>query len=111
MARKNFMENEQLTDTLYYILLCLIEPSHGYALMGKIQEVSSGTFVVGPASMYTNLKKLLDAGLIEIIDSDKKTYQLTRKGAESLLNEYDRRQRIVRQSENIVRRLRGDFSV
>ena len=108
MARKNSIENEQLTDTTYYILLCLTEPSHGYALMGKIHDVSSGAFIVGPASMYTNLKKLLDAGLVEIIEQDKKTYRLTQKGSESLLNEYDRRRKIVLQSDNIIKKLKGE---
>jgi DNA-binding PadR family transcriptional regulator len=76
--------------------------------MGKIRDVSSGGFIVGPASMYTNLKKLLDAGLVEIIKSDKKIYRLTQKGAEFLLSEYERRRKIVQQSESIIKRLRGE---
>nr|WP_319488563.1 PadR family transcriptional regulator [uncultured Caproiciproducens sp.] len=108
MTRKTSIENEQLTDTTYYILLCLTESSHGYALMGKIQEISSSTFIVGPASMYTNLKKLLDAGLVEIIEPDKKIYRLTPKGSKLLLNEYDRRHQIVLQSKNIIKKIRGE---
>ena len=105
MARKSFIESDQLTDTTYYILLSLTEPSHGYALMGKIQEISAGSFAVGPASMYTSLKKLLDAGLVEIIGAEKKIYRLTRRGLNLLLSEYDRRRQIVRQSEEILKKL------
>ncbi|WP_205694251.1 PadR family transcriptional regulator [Clostridium manihotivorum] len=106
MSRKNSIESEQLTDTTYYILLCLTEPAHGYALMSKIQEISSGTFDVGPASMYTNLKKLLGADLIEITEVDKKSYQLTSKGTRLLVDEYERRSKIVQQSKNIIEKIR-----
>ncbi|WP_160679853.1 PadR family transcriptional regulator [Clostridium sp. C8-1-8] len=108
MSRLNSIKNEQLTDTTYYILLCLTEPDHGYALMRKIQHISCGTFIVGPASMYTNLKKLLDAHLIEIVEIDKKSYQLTPEGTRLLVEEYKRRSQIVEQSKNIIENIRRE---
>ena len=45
-------ENESivLTEAVYYILLALHEPLHGYGIMQKIQELSGGRAV-----SYTHL--------------------------------------------------------
>ena len=57
--------NEPLTDNVYFILISLLTDKHGYLIMQTVEELTDGGFVVGPASLYTNLKKLLKAGLIE----------------------------------------------
>lgn len=51
---------EQLTDSVFYIMAALTEPRHGYAVMSLIEETTKGTFVVGPASLYTIIKKTID---------------------------------------------------
>ena len=98
MARKKSLEEDQLTDTNYYILLSLTEPIHGYGIMHKVKEISEGTFDIGPASLYTSLKKMLDAGLIVLQineNKDKKIYGLTEKGKAFLLKDFERRKQIV----------------
>ena len=50
---------EQLTDSVFYIMAAFIQPSHGYAVMSLIEEITNGTVVIGPASLYTIIKKLL----------------------------------------------------
>ena len=52
-------ETEQLTDSMFYILTALTKPRHGYAIMNLIEETTDGTISIGPASMYTIIKKLL----------------------------------------------------
>ena len=49
--------DEALTDSTYLILLALLKPKHGYLIMKQIHELSQGTFEIGPATMYTILKK------------------------------------------------------
>lgn len=105
IARKSAIESNQLTDTIYYILLSLSAPSHGYALMAAIEEMSDGTVKIGPGSMYTTLKKLLDAGLIEMVDKDTKTYLITPRGKDILLLDYNRRKQIIEKSAEIMNRL------
>ena len=55
--------------------------------MTLIEETSKGVITIGPASMYTIIKKLLDQEWIYLhdqSDSRRKTYQLTDKGREVL---------------------------
>lgn len=78
---------EQLTDSMFYIMAALTKPRHGYAIMTLIEETSKGVITIGPASMYTIIKKLLDQEWIYLhdqSDSRRKTYQLTDKGRQVL---------------------------
>lgn len=64
MARVDSIEMGELTDTAYYILLSLVEAKHGYLVMKSIETITNHRFSVGPASLYTTIKKLLIAKLI-----------------------------------------------
>ncbi|MDQ0207408.1 PadR family transcriptional regulator [Alkalicoccobacillus murimartini] len=78
---------EQLTDSMFYIMAALTKPRHGYAIMNLIEETTKGTVSIGPASMYTIIKKLLKHEWIYLhdgTDSRRKTYFLTEKGKEVL---------------------------
>lgn len=85
--------DEPLTDSNYLILLALLEPKHGYAIMKDISEITDGKVTIGPASMYTILKKLLKNEWITLEqDSDrKKVYLITDLGIEKLEDEVERR--------------------
>src|SRR5690625_6709141 len=52
-------KTEQLTDSMFYIMAALTKPRHGYAIMNLIEETTKGVITIGPASMYTIIKKLL----------------------------------------------------
>ncbi|GAA0179966.1 PadR family transcriptional regulator [Clostridium sediminicola] len=94
MARGKSLDEDILTDSTYYILLTLVEPIHGYGIMQKVQELSQGQFIIGPASLYTIIKKLLNADLIKLVVSEdvrKKIYTLTSKGKEILKKDINRR--------------------
>lgn len=84
---------ESLTDSSYLILLALLEPKHGYGIMKQVSEMSKGNFEIGPASMYTILKKLLKSQWITLEESTnrKKTYKITEPGKQLLLHEVERR--------------------
>ncbi|WP_145543221.1 PadR family transcriptional regulator [Virgibacillus sp. SK37] len=80
-------KTEQLTDSMFYIMAALTKPRHGYAIMNLIEETSKGAITIGPASMYTIIKKLLKQEWIYLYDgsdSRRKTYLLTEKGREVL---------------------------
>ncbi|WP_026675248.1 PadR family transcriptional regulator [Alkalihalobacterium bogoriense] len=79
--------SEQVTDSMFYIMAALTKPRHGYAIMNLIEERSKGAIAIGPASMYTIIKKLLNQDWIYLYDGAdprKKTYLLTDKGKEVL---------------------------
>ena len=80
-------KTEQLTDSMFYIMAALTKPRHGYAIMNLIEETTKGAITIGPASMYTIIKKLLKQEWIYLhdgSDSRRKTYLLTEKGREVL---------------------------
>src|SRR5699024_1303806 len=78
---------EPLTDSVFYIMSAFSEPRHGYAVMKLIEDTTEGTFVIGPASLYTIIKKLMKETYIELCDapdSRRKVYVLTENGREAL---------------------------
>lgn len=101
---------EQLTDSMFYIMAALSKPRHGYAIMNLIEETSNGAISIGPASMYTIIKKLLKQEWIYLYDdsdSRRKTYYLTDKGKEVLEAELIIRKRMIEIAENGLREAKG----
>jgi DNA-binding PadR family transcriptional regulator len=111
MGRNDLLEMGELTDTSYYILLSLIEEKHGYLIMKTIEDLTDGSFSIGPASLYTSIKKLLSAVLIELVDTEnknRKTYITTKKGIEFLKKEIQRRRKMIIIAEKIFEE-KGDI--
>ncbi|MCM3387916.1 PadR family transcriptional regulator [Ureibacillus chungkukjangi] len=102
---------EQLTDSVFYIMAALTEPRHGYAIMNLIEDTTKGSFVIGPASLYTIIKKLLKEELIVLhddSDSRRKVYVLTAKGREVLTEDIKRRKVMIELAE---KGLEGDKTI
>ena len=96
-------EAEQLTDSMFYIMVALTKPRHGYAIMNLIEETTKGTITIGPASMYTIIKKLLKQEWIYLhdkSDSRRKTYLLTEKGKKVLKEDLKVRKMMIQLAEN-----------
>jgi len=81
-----------MTEAMYYVLLALINPNHGYQLMNAIEQVSHGRMHMGPGTLYGVLTRLLKDGLIVVIHDDgrRKTYAITQEGKYALKEEYNR---------------------
>lgn len=81
-----------MTEAMFYVLLALMNPNHGYQLMSAISEVSKGRLHMGPGTLYGVLTRLLNDGLILIISDDgrRKTYAITEPGIAALREEYQR---------------------
>jgi len=94
-----------LTEATYYILLALIEPKHGYAVMQMAEEISGGTLRLAPGTLYGAFTTLEEGMLIQMIGKEgrRKIYQLTDKGT-GILQEQIRRLRIMLQSADNVQR-------
>ncbi len=93
---------EQLTDSVFYIMAAFTQPRHGYAVMSLIEETTKGTFVIGPATLYTIIKKLIDQQLIILhddSDSRRKVYVLTEKGRMILAEDIERRKVMIELAE------------
>ena len=86
MAKVSPYETSELTDSIFFTLLVLTEPIHGYLIMQKVAEITDNKIIIGPATMYTTLGKMVSVGWIEDkeIDNSKKEYRITPKGMEVL---------------------------
>lgn len=102
MAKKSPYESGELTDSIFLILLACLEPIHGYKLMQIIQEMTNGIMEIGPATMYTTLKKLNAAGWIVTIseEENKILYQVTKEGHTVLQEDLSRRKKLMEVAEH-----------
>ncbi len=92
-----------LTETTYYILLALTQPGHGYSIMQKVEELSSGKVRVAAGTMYGALENLTKQNLIYSIpspDPRRKVYQITLEGKEVLQLEATRLRYLVKVAED-----------
>lgn len=86
LARKEF---ETLTPQMFYILVVLYRPMHGYEIMNEIAMITNDEIKVGAGTLYTLLSRFLSDGYIELVDEidRKKIYQITSFGKEKLQEE------------------------
>ncbi len=102
--------DEPLTDSNYLILLALLKPKHGYGIMKEITEITHGRVTIGPASMYTILKKLVKSEFITLEQDDdrKKIYLITDLGIQKLEEEVERRKLFYLEGERLLKENRGE---
>lgn len=86
-----------MTEAMYYVLLTLMNPNHGYQLMQAITEVSKGRMHMGPGTLYGVLSRMQKEGLIMLAEDDgrRKTYRVTIEGEQALRTEYSRLRALV----------------
>lgn len=105
MPRKDSIDIGELTDSAFYILSSVTEQKHGYLIMKTIEKYTNNQVIIGPASLYTTLKKLLAADLVEInadAEDNKKVYKITDKGREMLIKEIERKKQMIKFAENFL---------
>ena len=95
-----------LTEAVYYILLSLVTPRHGYGIMQEAERMSQGRVKLAAGTLYGALNGLLDRGWIRAVpgaeDSRRKEYALTDKGKEALESELDRLRELVDNGESVL---------
>ena len=87
-----------MTETGFYILLCLREPNHGYGIVQMVNEMTEGDIVLAPGTMYGSLSKMEKDGLIRFVrqEEKRKIYSITNLGSEVLNLEMKRIERLYR---------------
>lgn len=91
-------KNLPLTETVYYILLALLEPLHGYMIMQKIEELSDDQVRMAAGTLYGAIENLLKLKYIEPVSSEdkrRKVYKITEKGKEILLMDMSRMEHMI----------------
>jgi len=87
-----------MTETGFYILLCLQEPNHGYGIVQRVEQMTEGEIRLSPGTMYGSLSKMEKDGVIRFVreEEKRKIYQITALGNEVLQLELRRIKRLYR---------------
>jgi len=100
------LENVVLTEAVYYILLSLNEPKHGYGIIKNVQELSNDRVNLAPGTLYGAINTLIDKRWICLYPnndgSKKKEYQLTDLGRRTLNNEIERLRELLNNGDRII---------
>ncbi len=93
-----------MTETGFYILLCLQKPNHGYGIVQRVEEMTEGAIRLAPGTMYGSLSKMEKDGLIQFVreEDKRKIYQITELGTEVLQLELKRIERLYRNSKEEI---------
>lgn len=85
-----------MTETGFYILLCLREESHGYGIVQKVEALTRGEIRISPGTMYGTLSKMEKDGLIKFVreEDKRKIYRITPLGSQVLELEMERIKRL-----------------
>ncbi len=95
-----------LTEAVFYILLSLVEPKHGYGIMQQTAALSRGRLSLSAGTLYGALASLLDKGWIEQLPEEgrKKEYRITSIGRAILEQELARLEELVTNGNEILNR-------
>jgi DNA-binding PadR family transcriptional regulator len=102
-------KNPPLSSATLNILLALAGGNlHGYGIIKEVARNSDGHYRLGPGTLYDNLKKLIDTGLVADVptpspsrraasakEDERRFFTLTREGKDVLAREVDRLQGVV----------------
>lgn len=93
-----------MTETSFYILLCLREKNHGYGIVQKVKGLTEGEINLGPGTMYGSLSKMEKDGLIRFVEEEdkRKIYQITSLGNDVLELELQRIERLYRNAKEMT---------
>ena len=96
-----------LTEAVYYILLSLQVPRHGYGMMQFVQELSNRRVQLAPGTLYGALSSLVERGWIQALEGTgrKKEYEITETGREALRSELRRLEELVQHGHEWTKEL------
>lgn len=83
--QENIQKNVPLTEALFYILLSVRKPNHGYGIIQEVERLTGGRVVLGPGTLYGAMQTMTAKGWIRIYSAEtdsrkKKEYIITDLG-------------------------------
>lgn len=95
---------------MYYILLSLMEPNHGYGIMQDVDLLTKGRVKIGAGTLYNLLSRFEEEDIIEQISEKdrRKTYIITQKGKDILDEEYNRLKRLIQDGKYVLEERKDD---
>ena len=98
----DLQKNIPLTETMFLVLLTMLEENYGYKVSQEVEEITNGRIILGPGTLYGAINNLNKKGWIELVDKDdsgKKVYIATDIGRELVLLEINRMKNLVLKGE------------
>ena len=95
-----------LTEAVYYILLALRTPNHGYRIIQDVLEMTDGRVNLGLGTLYGAINSLLEKGWIKLYSEEKesrkkKSYIITSLGVEACKREVERLNELIKNGEKM----------
>jgi len=94
------IEQGALTEGVYLILISMLEPRHGYAVMQNIEVLTEGRVILGAGTLYGAINNLLEKEWICAVkhsaESRKKEYVITPIGRTVLQAEIRRLEELIK---------------
>ncbi len=95
-----------LTEAIFYILLSLYRPLHGYGIMQRVNALSGGRVALGAGTLYGALSTLVKKGWIEPYGEEgedrRKEYVITPPGRAAVEAEIVRLEELLENGRDIV---------
>lgn len=101
------LDKNPLTEAVFFILLSLVKPCHGYGIMQFSSEMSNGRVSLGAGTVYGALNTLMDKNWITVeasseADKRKKLYVITPLGLAILEQEIERLKELIKVSQMVL---------
>ena len=99
-------KRQPLTEALFYILLVLRNPNHGYGIIQEISEMTEGRVVLGPGTLYGAINSMLSKEWIRLYSEEKesrkkKEYLITERGLKVFNQEVKRLSELLENSKRM----------
>ena len=99
-------ERGALTEAVFYILLSLYTPMHGYGIMQNVKELSRERVNLGAGTLYGAINTLLEKDWIKAVkaekDTRKKEYEITTLGKAAMQGEIGRLEELIVNGKKII---------
>ncbi len=99
-------ENIVLTEAVFYILLALYSPLHGYGIMQETEKMTGGRLKLSAGTLYGAISTMLEKSWIEAVsqeeESRRKEYRITELGKTVVKAELVRLEELVDNGKKII---------
>ena len=100
------LERGALTEAVFYIMLSLYTPLHGYGIMQRVRNLSKDRVELGAGTLYGAINTLLDKRWIRSVDgiqdSRKKEYEITDLGRSIMKDELLRLEELMENGKLVI---------
>lgn len=100
------MGTTALTEAVFYILLSLDTPLHGYGIMQNVERLSGGRVRLAAGTLYGALATLTERGWIVSLGDEsegrKKEYQIMPEGREAVRAELRRLHELTQNGDKLT---------